>query len=214
MKPLSNVGLIAVGLLALANQAWALPADMVRTVQLDWAKAMYQQQDKAQEQALKALTESLQSLVETNPKDPDAYVLQGIALSSYAVAHGGLGALDLAKKARHAFEKAISLDSKAMDGAAHTNLGALYYQVPGWPLGFGNDTLAEDHLKKGLSLNPNGIDANYLYGDFLYRTGRYDEAESALNKALLAPSRPGLETADAGRRREIQALLVKVKAKK
>ena len=48
-----------------------------------------------------------------------------------------------------------------MDGAAYTSLGALYYQVPGWPLGFGDDAAARTMLRKGLAIDPDGIDANY-----------------------------------------------------
>ena len=48
-----------------------------------------------------------------------------------------MGALGLVKRARADFEAAIKLDAGALDGAAYTSLGALYYQVPGWPVGFG-----------------------------------------------------------------------------
>jgi len=40
------------------------------------------------------------------------------------------------------------------------------------------------------------------------------EAELALNKALQAPARPGRESADAGRRKEIRDLLAKIKTGK
>jgi Tfp pilus assembly protein PilF len=47
--------------------------------------------------------------------------------------------------------------------------GALYYQVPGWPIGFGDKDKANELLKKALALNPDGIDPNYFYGDFLLK---------------------------------------------
>ena len=71
-------------------------------------------------------------------------------LSSLAGEKGGMGALSLVKQARADFEAALKLDPRALDGAAYTSLGALYYQVPGWPLGFGDDDQARQMLKKGL----------------------------------------------------------------
>jgi Tfp pilus assembly protein PilF len=97
-----------------------------------------------------------------------------------------------------------------LNGSAFTSMGALYYQVPGWPIGFGDDEQAEKMLKQALQLNPNGIDPNYFYGDYLFRQKRYSEAKAALGKALLADARVGREVADQGRRAEITALLVNV----
>jgi Tfp pilus assembly protein PilF len=62
-------------------------------------------------------------------------------------------------------------------------------------------------------MNPNGIDSLYFWGDHLYRQKHYAEAKAALKKALAAPPRPGRETADAGRRKEIESLLVDVNKK-
>jgi Tfp pilus assembly protein PilF len=89
----------------------------------------------------------------------------------------------------------------------------LYYSVPGWPIGFGDDKKARELLRKGLQVNPNGIDPNYFYGDFLQAQGDWKGATAALEKALAAPARPGREAADQGRRKEATALLTKVRAK-
>jgi len=123
-----------------------------------------------------------------------------------------LGALDLVKQSKASLEQAVALDPKALEGSAYTSMGALYYQVPGWPIGFGDDEQAEKLLKQALQLNPNGIDPNYFYGDFLFRQKRYSEAKLALEKAQAATARPGREVADRGRQAEIAALLAKVQA--
>ena len=68
-------------------------------------------------------------------------------------------------------------------------------------------------MKQALSVNPDGIDPNYFYGDFLYQAGRYDEAALVLQTALQAPDRVDRPLADAGRRQEIQAVLAKVRNK-
>ena len=70
---------------------------------------------------------------------------------------------------------------------------------------------AETFLKKALKINPNGIDPNYFYGDFLYRKGHYSQALSVLEKAMHAPDRPNRPLADQGRRKEIQAVIAKIK---
>jgi Flp pilus assembly protein TadD len=80
-------------------------------------------------------------------------------------------------------------------------------------LGFGDDKKAAELLKKGLAINPNGIDSNFFYGDFLFRSGDYDGAEKALKKALLAAPREGRALADEGRRKEVNELLAKIEKK-
>ena len=127
-------------------------------------------------------------------------------------AKGGLGALDLVKQARDSLEQAIGIDPKALGGSAYTSLGSLYYQVPGWPVSFGDGKKAEKLLKQALALSPDGIDPNFFYGDYLFREKRYAESAAALEKALAAPSRPGREIADSGRRKEVEVLLAKARA--
>jgi Tfp pilus assembly protein PilF len=100
-----------------------------------------------------------------------------------------------------------------LDGSAYTSLGTLYAQVPGFPVGFGDDDKARKLLLKALELNPHGIDPNCFYADFLYREGQYAEALEYLGRAAQAPPRPGRESADKGRRAEIDALTAKARAK-
>jgi Tfp pilus assembly protein PilF len=120
--------------------------------------------------------------------------------------------LSLAKDAKAALEHALQLDAKALSGSAYTSLGSLYYQVPGWPIGFGDNDKARELLDKALALNPYGIDPNYFLGDYLYRQRDYDGARKALERALKAPARPDRPLADEGRRAEIKALLAKLPA--
>ena len=79
--------------------------------------------------------------------------------------------------------------------------------MPGWPLGFGDDDKAETLLKKALTINPEGIDSNYFYGQFLYENRQYELAERYLLKAQQAPARPDRPLADEGRQKEIEATL-------
>lgn len=176
-----------------------------------WAEVNYQLPKDKREAAFGTLAKQAADARKADPRSAEALIWEGIVLSSYAGARGGLGALGLAKDARADFEQALKLDPNALDGAAYTSLGALYYQVPGWPIGFGDDKKARELLKKGLQVDPDGIDANYFYADFLRDQGDYAAAAAALEKALAAPSRPGRAVADRGRREEAQAMLAQVR---
>jgi tetratricopeptide (TPR) repeat protein len=121
-----------------------------------------------------------------------------------------LGALSLVKDAKAMYEKAIAMNGQALDGSAYASLGVLYYKVPGWPLGFGDKAKAEALLKQALDINPDGIDPNFFYAEFLAENGRAPEALTYAQRALQAPTRPGRQIADAGRREEIRALMQKL----
>ncbi|MEY3741071.1 MAG: hypothetical protein RLZZ192_1747 [Pseudomonadota bacterium] len=186
----------------------------VAQLQKEWAEIKYKTTKEDQEKKFAALVKQAADCVAAAPKDPEALIWYGIIESSYAGAKGGLGALAHVKNAKKTLERAIAIDPKAMDGSALTSLGSLYYQVPGWPIGFGDDAKAFEYLRQGLALNPSGIDPNFFYGDFLFRSGDYAGAEQALKKARQAPARLGRELADDGRRQEIDQLLAKISEKR
>lgn len=179
-------------------------------LQSRWAEIKYDLPKKEQAAAFEALARSADAAVAAHPEDARILIWRGIVLSTWAGAKGGLGALPLTRRAKADFEAALAQDEAALDGSAHTSLGSLYYQVPGWPVGFGNDDKAREHLSAGLALNPDGIDSNYFWGDFLHQSGDDAAARAALNKALEASPRPGRERADAGRRDEIARLLAEL----
>lgn len=206
--------LIALSLLILAGVAVAgeRPSPTVTQVRDRWAQISYRMQEKQRESAFEELLKQAEQVRQAHARDSDALIWEGIVLSSLAGEKGGMGALGLVKRARGDFEAALQIDPHALDGAAYTSLGALYYQVPGWPIGFGDDAKARSLLKKGLAVDPDGIDANYFYGDFLRDQKDWAGARAAFQKALAAPARPGREVADAGRRHEAEARLAEVVA--
>jgi tetratricopeptide (TPR) repeat protein len=183
-------------------------------IQQEWARVNYQVTDAAQKTAqFEALEKRAEAFVKSNPGRAEPLIWQGIVLSTWAGAKGGLGALGLAKRARQPLEAALKIDPAALDGSAYTSLGTLYSKVPGFPAGFGDDDKAEELLKSALKLNPDGIDANYFFGEYLFDQDRYAEAVTFLANALAAPPRPNREVADQGRRAEATALLAKARAK-
>lgn len=212
MRKMKTTAVLLAGLLAAPLMSWAADVNEALTrLQSRWAEVNYQLPEKQREAAFAELAAQAETEVRNNPA-AELLIWRGIILSTYAGAKGGLGALDLVKASKASLEQALAKNDQALDGSAYTSLGALYYQVPGWPVGFGDDDKAEAMLSKALILNPDGIDPNYFYGDFLYRQERYAEARAALLKAQAAKPRPGREVADRGRQAEIQALLDKVAA--
>lgn len=197
-----------------AFAAEPLPADIVQ-LQHDWAKANYHTPEKAQEEAFKTLAERARQVserhVQSSQNAPEAMIWEAIILSGYAKTKGGLGALKQAEKARDLLLAAEKINPQALQGSAYTTLGSLHYKVPGWPLGFGDKQKARAYLEKALEINPDGIDPNYFYADFLSERGEYEKALQYYEKALAAPARPGREDADAGRRKEIEAGIGRVR---
>lgn len=185
--------------------------DAVVDLQHAWAKAYYQVPEKQKEAAFKALSAKAHQVTLANSGRVEPMIWEAIILSSYAKFSGGLGALSLVKESRDLLLQAEKEKPDALHGSIYISLGSLYYKVPGWPIGFGDNKKARAYLEKALKLNPDGIDPNYFYGDFLQEQGEYAKAAEYLQKALNAPARPGREDADQGRRSEVLQLLEKVK---
>ena len=196
-----------------AAPALAGPEESVAALQSEWEQIKYRQPADRQERAFEALAKKAAAVRSEFRDRADVDIWYAIVLASHAGAKGGLGALSLAKEAKVALEQAIARDPKALEGSAYTSLGSLYYQVPGWPIGFGDKDKARDLLGRALAISPRGIDPNFFMGDFLYRTGDYEGARRSLELALQAPARPARPLADEGRRREAEALLVLARQK-
>jgi len=208
---------LAASLLALTTVSAAALDDASRVwlahIQSRWAEINYDFPVEQREAAFSQLAKETENAVAAEPQAAELRIWHGIVLSTWAGAKGGFGALKLVKQAKAELEQSLELDPEALAGSAYTSLGSLYYQVPGWPVGFGDDAKAEEMLRKALAINPDGIDPNYFYGDFLVRKERYAEAKAALEKALAAPSRAGRARADEGRRAEARRLLESVQAR-
>ncbi|WP_293680856.1 tetratricopeptide repeat protein, partial [uncultured Phenylobacterium sp.] len=199
-----------------STPAFAQPAGLdgrIDALARTWDHANYETQGQAKVSQLAAIVAQADALARQYPGRAEPLIWKGIALSTEAGAKGGMGALGLAKEAKANLEQAEKIDPKALNGSVYTSLGSLYYQVPGFPVGFGDKSKARAYLKRALAANPNGVDSNYFYADFMFHEGQYGEAERALQKALNAPARPGREVADRGRHAEAVALLAKVRAK-
>lgn len=186
-------------------------ADDLQSVQEEWARIKYQVAGKdAKLAAIAQLEKRTAALSAASPGKAEPKIWEAIVLATDANITKSLSGLPKVEKAKSLLEESLKIDPKAMGGAAHMTLGSLYYQVPGWPVGFGDDELAEKHLKAALAINPNGMDTNYWYGEFLRDDGRLSEARTYLEKAAAAKIRPERKVADEGRLKEIHDSLSKL----
>jgi tetratricopeptide (TPR) repeat protein len=185
----------------------------IKPLQDRWAEVNYSMTEEQKEKAYPELLTQADAVVAANAGKAEALIWRGIIKSSYAGVKGGLGAMSFAEESKADLEAALQIDSQALQGSAYTSLGVLYYKVPGWPIGFGSDKNAKQMLEKALSINPQGIDPNYFYAEFLTEERDYKAAMSYIEKAKQAAPRPDRLSADQGRMLEIAALEAKVAKK-
>jgi tetratricopeptide (TPR) repeat protein len=199
------------GLVLAASAAHAGLIPELLEVRADWAKIKYQMAKEKRVDELEKLAKRAHAVTESNPNAAEPLIWEAIVLASLAGEDGGLGALSKVKQAKGLLEQAEKINPDSLDGSVYTSLGSLYYQVPGWPIGFGDDNKANQYLQKALAINPEGIDSNYFYGDYLMDQGKYQDAITAFDKVLKAPERPDRPIADKGRKQEAMDAIEKAR---
>lgn len=182
-----------------------------------WADIRYRQADVDKEkkiQELKALAEEARRHATDQPDGADFHLWQGIITSTRASMIGGLAALNVAKEARDILEAALKKEHGEARAYGTAALGALYGKVPGWPIGFGSSKKAQALFEAALKLEPDNIDVNALYGEFLLDERRYKEAEAVLLHAKSLPTRPQYRVAEEGRKAEVERALARLEQAK
>ena len=180
----STITTLAIAGVLAAPVAFAAPVDdAVAELARDWADIKYKTPEKEQAAKYEALADRAHKVSAAYADRAEPLVWEGIIVSSFAGAKGGLGALGLAKQAKALYESSLQIDPNALDGSAYNSLGVLYYKVPGWPLGFGDKPKAQELLQKALAINPKGIDPNFFYGEYLIEAGK--PAEALLDQRIL-----------------------------
>jgi tetratricopeptide (TPR) repeat protein len=199
---------------AQAADGKALNVDIL-TIARNWARVKFEGQDPAvQQRQIAALAAKAAELIQKYPGRPEPMIWQGILLSEGAsMANDGdhfITARSLAYQARDILLKAEKMDPAALDAGAPTSLGVLYYRVPSFPIAFGDTKKARQYLEEALRNAPDGLDANYFYGDFLMQQNKYPEAVRVWRHALSLPRHPERPLWDQSRRLVIQQTLAKL----
>ena len=181
----------------------------IASLQHAWAKGYYQVPEGQKEDYFDNLVTKAHAVTEEFPGRAEPLIWEGIITSTLAKYQSFFSAGGTAKHARDLLLQAEKINPDALNGSALTSLGSLYYKVPR-VVSFGDYKKANEYLQRALKVNPDGIDPNYFYGEFLSVKGDKADAIKYLKKALAAPPRPGREDADTGRRAEIRKLLAKL----
>jgi tetratricopeptide (TPR) repeat protein len=180
-----------------------------------WAHVNYEIKDpRAEAAAARELAIQADAVARKSPGRAEPLAYEALALLCEADARHNISSLQLVGKAKGLLEQAARIDANAIGaGTIYANLGSLFAELPGFPVSFGDARKAKVYLDKALAANPTGLDANYFYGDYLYRQGQPSKAIQALEKALQAPVRPSRPLADRGRKWEATQLLDKIRRK-
>jgi len=186
----------------------------IDSLEREWAVAYYQSDETKQKRVYPQLLKKSAGLVERYPIAAEPKVWLATIMATYAAFESPFSALSSLEKAKTLLEESIRINPKALDGMAYVTLGTLYYMLPGWPISFGDDDAAEQLLKTSLKINPNGIDANYFYADFLLRQDRAEEAEVFFQKASQVPIRKHQVFADTQLQNEARLALTHAKQRK
>ncbi len=207
MTKLLKTTVILIGLIfvqpGFAGVSQSAELDEVREIQYEWARLYYMDEFKNKNyRELQALARRANMVSHDNPQSAEALVWDAIVLSTLAEKKGGIGALSLVKEAKLKLEQAEAIDPTVLGGSVYASLGSLYSKVPGWPIGFGSDKKAERYFKKALAINPQGLDINYFFAEYLADNGQDRLALEYVEKALQAPQMMDRPLADKGRRQQ------------
>jgi tetratricopeptide (TPR) repeat protein len=188
-------------------------ADILR-IQTAWENLKFNETDKDKQlEEIQALVKEADALTTKYPGRAEPLIWDGIVTSENAGMASMFSAMGLAKRARKLLLMAEKIDASALDAGAPTSLGVLYYRVPGFPVGFGDNDKARSYLTTAVKLAPSGMDANYFLGDFLYQQGEYASAREVFKHALTLPPHPDRPVWDYNRRAVIRILLQKIDQK-
>ena len=204
----------AAGTTSLAAEDSGIKAAILQLA-LNWEHIKFEVTDKdVQEKQMAALADRAGSIVQQYPGRPEAAIWQAILISEQASMASENGspfkALGFAKHAREMLEPIAKQYPAVLDAGAPTSLGVLYSRVPGFPIAFGDKAKARSLLQEAVKYAPDGLDANYFYGDLLYNEHEYPAAEQVFKHALALPQHPERPIWDKSRRLVMQENLEKM----
>lgn len=203
--------LSALALLVTLQSAHAIEkpsASLHQEIATQWEQISFKTESTARERQYAVLSEKVtQSINNNEAADAELLTWAGIVNASYAGAKGGLGALKLVKSAKSQLERALALDPNAGNGGAMTTLGTLYDQVPGWPIGFGNQKTAEKLLHQAAQEHPDNLVSQYFLGLYLLDHNKKPEAKAVFTHAVTLLPRTQAMLSDSARLDEMKELL-------
>ena len=196
-----------------ATAARASTVDEALTdIEQRWAGAVFESKGRQQNKALATLLSDVRELASTHGENPKAVAWHGIIAHECVRNHCKSNSSSLRREARDALLKAESLGPGPLRSLVYGNLGGLYAHTSSNFGGFGSKVRGIGYMWKAIVVDPEGLDANYLYAELLVDEKRYRDAHDVLLKASTTIVRPEHERADRGRRAQVLALLRRVES--
>lgn len=204
-----------VALLLLNIQCFADgPSPSIQAIESEWAKIYHKLPKDKQVDAYTLLLKKTEGLPDQSIDKSERLFWKAVIIATKAELQEGFAALQAVHKSKDLLLEALKLNPNTANGSAYVTLGTLYYMVPQWPIGFGDYDKAEQMFKAALKINPDAIDANYFYGDFLLANNKIKEAQKYFEKALTTPSRKDQNYADEKLKAEAKLALSNTKDRK
>jgi len=166
--------------------------------------------EDARNKAYEALIKRADVLVKQNPSRAEPLVWKGMVEAELSAAERSLGVVKQARTPREA-SLAISPNPYATD--AYATLGAMYANVPGFPLAFGDKKKARALYQKALAVDATSLRLNLNYAQLLFKQDDYASAVKYATTALSAPPRPGRDKADKAAYAKAQEVIAQSQAK-
>lgn len=122
------------------------------------------------------------------PNRPEGHFWIGANMGALAESFGLRQGLKYRRPIKEALETVLRLDAGFQQGSADRALGRWYFKVP--RLFGGNRGLAETHLRRSLTYNPQSTATHFFLAELLLDEGRTEEGRAELQKVLDAPLDP------------------------
>ncbi|MDD5321235.1 MAG: hypothetical protein PHD43_11600 [Methylococcales bacterium] len=204
-----------VALLLLSSQGFAENLnDSLQNIESEWASIYYNTPKQQREAEYSRLLDKTVSLSRQFPGNAEPFIWEAIVKASNADNQDPVTALEAIHEVRDLLLKAIKINPQAMNGSAYVTLGTLYYMAPKWPIAFGDDAAAKKMLQTALMINPNGIDTNYFYANYLLSNNELKEAERYFERAIAVPARTEQLYADNRLKEEAKSALQQTRERK
>ena len=119
------------------------------------------------------------------PDRPEGHFWIAANMGALAESYGVRQGIKYRNPIKASLETVLRIDPAFQDGSADRALGRWYYKVP--RLFGGNKKLAEAHLRKSLTYNPNSTASHFFLAELLLDDDRTPEARAELQAVINAP---------------------------
>jgi tetratricopeptide (TPR) repeat protein len=188
--------------------------DSLNRIESEWAVIYYNTPKNQQADGYTRLLDKAVSLAKKYPAAAEPLFWQALIKASHAADMDAFDALAAIEEARELLVKVIAINPASMNGSAQVTLGTLYFMTPKWPIAFGDDDEAKKLLETALTINPNGIDSNYFYGEYLLQHNDLKAASQYFERAIAAPIRKEQAFADKQLKAEAKLALQNTRERK